>query len=253
LVELHQGASVQRKTRRQCITAAIALLIGGVFMPVSAKLFGEFHPQAGIALPPVLLLAAICLIVPRWGVALAGLPALYAVEFLFRWVSGKPVGPSLIDELARGKWLQLKVAIAAVLLGMVIVWARKRFGGFPRGFRTNLRVLTRRPQVFARKYWRPLCVLLLAAGLDAATTIAFMPVYGTEEEAHPAMRIMAETFGVWAGVIVGTLVRLGFVLAVAAVWRKSCPWVLWICAILYLLAAASNHFGWLGWLWTQIL
>ena len=96
-------------------------------------------------------------------------------------------------------------------------------------------------------------MLGIAAGLDAATTIAFMPVYGTAAEAHPAMRIMAETLGICPGVILGTVVRLGFVLAVAAVWRKWCSWILWICAVLYLLAAGSNHFGWLNWIWMKSL
>ena len=244
---------MNRTARRQAVTAAIAIMVGGFFMPIVSRLFAQYQAQAGIALPPALLLAAICLIVPRWWVALAGLPGLYAIECLFRLAIGKPLGPSLIDEFTRGNWSQLMVPVGAVLLGLAVVWARKRYRLFPRGFRTNLHVLTRRPAVLARKYWPALCVLGIAAGLDAATTIAFMPVYGTAAEAHPAMRILAETLGIWPGVILGTAVRLGFVLAVAAVWRKWCSWILWICALLYLLAAGSNHFGWLNWISLKLL
>lgn len=201
--------------------------------------------QAALALPPFVLTSMICFAFPRALTPVVVLAALYAVEAVFALAAG-PVAPMLVAELADGSWLQLKIPTATLAIGYVVVWARQRVPLFPPGFRTNLRILLRRPGVFARKYWPGLSALLVGAGLDAATTIHFMVRYGVDEELHPAMRAAAQVLGPWAGVICGTLVRLGFVLIVAALWRRWCRVILWVCAGLYLLAAGSNAFGWLG-------
>ncbi len=106
--------------------------------------------------------------------------------------------------------------------------------------------MIRRPGVFVRKYLPSLACLLIGASLDTATTIVFMLQTSPSEEMHPVVRAAAEVFGVWVGMVLATVGRLMFVLLVAGLWRRWCNWVLGICALLYVLAAGSNHFGWLG-------
>ena len=110
---------------------------------------------------------------------------------------------------------------------------------------TSLRLLFRRPGTFARIYRLPLAILLIGSILDTATTMKVMYRYGIDCELHPAMWLMAGIFGITVGVPLGTVARLGFVLVVAALRRSWTGWILLMCGVLYGLAAASNHFGWL--------
>ena len=122
---------------------------------------------------------------------------------------------------------------------------RRRLPLWPRAGKSNLRLVVRRPGRFVRAYRWPLLVLAVGAVLDTITTMQFMVRHGAADELHPAMRIMAEMLGVAFGVPLATVVRLGFVIFVAAVWRRWCGWVLLVCGLLYALAAASNYFDWL--------
>ena len=75
--------------------------------------------------------------------------------------------------------------------------------------------------------------------------MAFMYHSGLECELHPAMRMMAEELGIDWGVPLATVVRLVFVVFVAAFWRRWCGLILTLCGTFYCLAALSNHFVWL--------
>jgi hypothetical protein len=113
------------------------------------------------------------------------------------------------------------------------------------GWKDNLRILLRRPGVFIRKYRWPLGLLLLGGVLDAVTTVELLSVWGPEAELHPCGRWLARWFGVAAGISVGKTVQMAFAVFVAALWRRWCGWFMALCGVLYALAAASNHFGWL--------
>jgi hypothetical protein len=111
--------------------------------------------------------------------------------------------------------------------------------------RTNLRILCRRPRRFARAYRAALVLLSMAVAADAVTTLRNMRQFGADIELHIVQRLVSELLGVNLGVPVAKLIQLGFVLLVASWWRPWCAWMLWGCAVLYALAALSNHFMWL--------
>jgi hypothetical protein len=111
-----------------------------------------------------------------------------------------------------------------------------------RRFRTNLRILLRRPRVFLRAYRWPLIFLLLAAAADAASTIPDIGTFGYGIETHLAMRFMMRTFGPLWGCILGKAVQVAIAVTVASLWRTWCPWLLWLCGLTYFLAAVSNTF-----------
>lgn len=233
----------RHRLRPYAPAAGAAILIAGFVLPVSSYVLGEYSHQAAMALPSFVLVAGLCLLYPHVAMPPVSLLGMYAIATAVQLLH-RGSAPSILSELAAGEWEQLKVPAAAIAMGYLVVLLRRRFRVFPHGFRTNLRLLVRRPGVLVRKYWIVLTPLLIGAGLDAATTIAFMLRYGPQDELHPVMRATAEVFGVWPGVIFGTVGRLAFVLLVAAVSRRCCAWVFAICAVLYLLAAGHNHFGW---------
>jgi hypothetical protein len=111
--------------------------------------------------------------------------------------------------------------------------------------RTNLRLLLRRPGVFARRYLWLILMLFTAATADAITTYRNARAYGSEIELHPVQRLVQATLGPEVGVPLAKLIQLAFVIVVAAWWRPWTRWLLGICAALYALAALSNHFHWL--------
>ncbi len=243
------GCLSSRRARRQAGLAAVLVVLAGLGQPLFARMVAEYYPPAATALPPIVLVAAICLICPFRPMPLLAVGGVCAVEGVWILLGPAAVRPLLIERLFGGQLGVLWIPAAAAAAGWGMVQLRRRCRAFPPGFRTNLRVLTRRPLLFARKYRLPLAVLVLGSALDAATTIDFMLHYGPGEELHPAARVVADVFGVPVGVILGAVVRLAFVLVVAAVWRKWCAWMMVICGILYALAAASNHLGWMRWFW----
>ena len=243
------GRPSGRRGRRQAVLAAALIVVAGLGQPLFASMVAEYYEPAAMVLPLIVLVAAICVICPCRGVPLLAACGITAVEAAWMFFRAGAAPPVLMDEVFSGHPHRLWVVPAAAAAGYAVVRLRRRYGVFPPGFRTNLRILTRRPLLFVRKYRLPLAILVLGAALDAITTMDFMLQYGPGEELHPAARIAAEVFGVRAGVILGSFVRLGFVVAVAAVWRKWCGWMMAVCGVLYALAAASNHFGWMRWFW----
>ncbi|QOV88696.1 hypothetical protein [Humisphaera borealis] len=111
--------------------------------------------------------------------------------------------------------------------------------------RTELPLLLRTPTKFVGRYWLPLLILLIGATADAITTHANSVAYGAGIEVHPVQRWMFELVGNDVGVPLAKCLQVGFVVFVAAIWKRWCPWVLGGCGGLYGLAAASNHFLWL--------
>ncbi len=112
------------------------------------------------------------------------------------------------------------------------------------GRKSNLRLLCRRPLLFARAYWWALAVLAIGALLDAVTTYQFLAKYGPDEELRPDVRLVLRIMPVWAGPFFAKLVQSAFVIFVAAIWRGWCKWLIAICGVFYCLAAASNAFNW---------
>ena len=112
-----------------------------------------------------------------------------------------------------------------------------------RRFKTNLRLLVRRPLVLARKYRWPLLALLVGAALDAVTTYVNLRRFGLEIEVHPAARLFWQICGTSAvAVALAKLVQAACAAFVACFWRTWCGWLMLAAGVLYALAAVSNHF-----------
>jgi len=234
-----------RKIDSMMILLIVLACIGG---PVLALILGELvGSAAGLGLSMVIIVAGVCLLRPSWYMP----PLVIAAMMLCEWgmlAAGhrNMNGVSIVHAIFyNGGWAYLFVPAAACVAGWLMVLMRKKIALGRTTFRTNLHILNSRSGLFFRKYWPGILWVFIGAMLDTLTTINFMNLYGTEGELHPAMRMMSEEFGVVTGVCVGTLVRLTFVIFVAAIWRGWTWTILWICGLLYCLAAASNHFQWL--------
>ena len=110
---------------------------------------------------------------------------------------------------------------------------------------SDLPLLVRHPAKFAHRYRWALLVLLIGTTADVVTTYINVRRYGAGIEVHPAQQVVDRLVGPTVGVPLAKLIQLAFVLFVAAWWRPWCKWLLTTCGVLYLVAAASNHFGWL--------
>jgi hypothetical protein len=110
---------------------------------------------------------------------------------------------------------------------------------------TNLQVLLYRPFLFVRIYRGPLLVLLAGAAADALTTYQVVRSYGAEVEVHPVQRLLFGLFSAHVAVPLAKVIQLCFVVLVASWWRRWCGGILTACGLLYVVAAMSNHFGWL--------
>ena len=235
------------RRRRQRFLATLLVLLAGMMLPVGAHVLADYSEAAALILPSVVLIAAIAVICPQWIIPPIAVVGIYAVELITWGFQRQRAEPNVLERLLDGHLDLLWVPLAAVVTGWLLVGGRRRL--WPRvlrpGFRTNLRILSRRPGVFARKYWLAMAAVVVAATLDMLSTISFMLESGPQSELHPAMRAMAEMFGIVLGVVLGTLGRLVFVIVVAAIWRRACGAVMLVCAMLYFLAAMSNHFRWL--------
>jgi hypothetical protein len=240
-----------RVRQREFRALAVAIiLIGGMLMPLAARLIAEVSVPLAMVAPPAGLVGAAVLVYPRWRTPPVATAALYAVELaMLPALAGSPRA-SLLEQLAHGHWQWLWVPPAVLAAGYLLLPTRLRWQPtlFRRPFRTNLRILARRPKVFVRMYWLPLTVLFAGAVMDMVTTIRFMSETGPQDELHPFIRLMAEVYGVMPGVVAGTVGRLVFVVVIAAIWRRACAALMYLTGTLYILAALSNKFGWLEWL-----
>jgi hypothetical protein len=138
--------------------------------------------------------------------------------------------------------------VIATAIGLIVVFQFARWvlrGKLPDPSRSRWPMLIGHPVRFASVYRWPLVLLLVGVTLDTLTTIACMMRWGLEAELHLAMRSMAEEYGIVEGVIIGSCIRVIFVLFIASWWRVACGWILAVCGCLYMLASASNHWGWL--------
>ena len=220
-------------------------ILAALGQPLLARMVGEFSPALGWMLPMVICVPAVCVIWPHRGLPEIALALIFLVELTIVLLPYEPIGPSVIRGLLAGRWRLLVAPMAALSAGHLAVRARRRRAIWPRPIKTNLRILAGRPEVFVRAYRWSLLMLVVGTTLDTMTTMSFMRRLGTSDELHPAMRMMAELFGIDAGVPLASLVRFGCVVFVAALWRRWCRWVLLLCGILYALAACSNHFDWM--------
>ena len=238
----HSGNSCSGRIR-----AAALIALGGLAVPFLARFLVELDHTMGRQLPLAVCTVALCLLLPRHGTAyLAVLAAALGELAMMAVASGRTFGPSTVAALWGGHWRALLWVGAAIGLGHLTVLLRRRRDKLWRWrTKTNVRLLTRRPGVLVRAYRWPLVLLAVGTSLDTITTMAFMYSTGAGSELHPAMRMMADEFGVTFGVPIASVFRMGFVVFVACVWRRWCAWVLCACGVLYLLAAASNHFQWL--------
>ena len=235
------------RQKRERVLATLLVLLAGLMLPVGAHVLADLSETAALILPSIVLTAAIAVICPQWIIPPVAILGMYAVELISWAFQPQRAEPNILERLLDGHLGLLWVPLVAVGMGWLLVAGRQQL--WPRvlrpGFPTNLRILGRRPGLFARKYWPAITAVVIAAVLDMLSTINFMLVSGPQSELHPGMRAMAEMFGIVLGVVLGTLGRLIFVMVVAAVWRKACTAVMLVCAVLYFLAAMSNHFRWL--------
>ena len=221
------------------------ILWSAVGAPLLARLLTPYGPAVALIAPSLILVGLVSMLCPHRIIPPAALVAIYAADLLTP--AREAIAPSVVGRVLDGQWTLLWIPAAALAVGYLLVYSRRRWHRrlMSPSFPTNLHILARRPLLFARKYWLSLAAVTLAAALDMITTIRMMNAYGPEIEMHAPMRIMAEVFGVDLGVVLGTLGRLAFVVLVAAIWRPACRAVMLLCAVLYTLAAMSNHFGWL--------
>jgi len=112
-----------------------------------------------------------------------------------------------------------------------------------RRFKTNLRLLVRRPILLVRKYRWPLAVLVVGATLDGITTYINLSRFGLEIEVHPVIRLFWQIFGTSAlAVGLAKVGQAAIAAFVACFWRAWCGWLMLLAGALYTLAAVSNHF-----------
>ena len=239
------GGAPYRRRGRPVAGAAALLAMAAVGHAMFGRVLGEFHPLLGQILPTVVFVLGVCLVLPHHAMPGLCLAAMYATEAAMLALRSRPFGESIVRSIGEGRLFLLAVPLAAAAVGHLLVAVRKRRRLRGAMGKTNLRILLRRPMALVRAYRWSLLVLLVGATLDTVTTMNFMYRDGTAGELHPAMRMMAEELGVAMGVPFATLVRLAFVVFVAAFWRRWCRAVLIISGVLYALAAASNHFHWL--------
>jgi len=225
--------------------AALLILLAALGYPLLARMLLAYDPTAALVVPSLVCVLGVCLVCPDVVLPPATLAVVYAAEVAFHVVHPQPVAPGLIEQMVHGRWELLGVPVAALALGYAAVLARRKLPLWRWRAKNNLRLLSRRPLLLARKYRWALLVLLAGALLDMLTTIRFMRQFGPEAEVHPGIRMMGEVFGPALGVPLGTVLKVSAAVFVAALWRRGCAALLMLCGALYALGAASNHFGWL--------
>ena len=238
--------SPPRRRRRPGAKAVAALVvIAGVGMPLAARVLGEMDTTAALVLPTVGFVVGICLLCPRQFMPELVVAAAYLGELIFLRIRGHGYAGSVVRPLLAGRLLLLAVPAGAIVLGHMATWVLRKRALWQWGGKSNLRLLLRRPGVLVRAYRWPLAAVLAGTTLDTVTTMRAMYLGGVSVELHPAMRAIAEDFGVTWGVPLASLVRLAFVFFVAAFWRRWCGWLLVVTGAGYALAVMSNHLGWL--------
>lgn len=83
-------------------------------------------------------------------------------------------------------------------------------------------------------------LLIIAAVVDAASTIYFMHIIGPEKEIHPMIRFLAFEFGPTIGPIVGKLLQISLGMFAVIYLKKYAIHIIVITAIMYSWAATAN-------------
>ena len=234
-----------RVRQRHDYLALLLILLAALAYPLAVRILYEYSVPLAIYLPTIIFVFAICLICPHPVVPVCVLMAIFAAQIPSIIMGENSNFPNLFDKIMRGKLHLIGIPVAAISLGFAAIVARRRMTLWHWRIKSNLRILAYKPWLFIRVYRWALVILLIGALLDTITTMNSMSLYGTDDELHPGIRVIVQQYGITFGMPIGTIVRLGFVLFVAAIWRRWCWWVLTICGILYTLAAMSNHFLWL--------
>lgn len=234
------GRSRKRRQPERFVDLLL-LLLAALSQPLLVRLLASYNMHLALYLPSLLFVGFVCLLRPDPFMPVMTMMAIYGVE-LSRVAFEQHVGPSIVEALGEGKWHLLGVPVAALALGYAAVLTRRRLPLWSADIKTNLRILIRRPRVFLRCYRWPITLLLIGVLLDTVTTMRNLYLFGPEAEFHPAIRTAVEEYGVSLGVPVGSLVRVGFVVFAAALWRRTCGLLLTVCGLLYLAAAISNYF-----------
>ena len=96
---------------------------------------------------------------------------------------------------------------------------------------------------FFREFAVYIAAVVLAAGLDFASTSQFMTDGGIDDELHPVIRLVSHLFGPVTGPLIGKLGQLAAVLFLALVFRRAARVIFIPVTLIYLYAAWFNTFG----------
>lgn len=110
--------------------------------------------------------------------------------------------------------------------------------------RCLLGMLVREPRRFRDRFRWPLVVLVVGAFLDGVMTYRLLQTIGAEAELHPVQRVLFSYVPPMLGILLAKGGQVTAAVLVAAWWEPWCKWLMYLAGGLYLLAALSNHFGW---------
>jgi hypothetical protein len=110
---------------------------------------------------------------------------------------------------------------------------------------SHLWLLLREPLGFRDRYRWPLFLLVLAAFFDGLTTYQFLQTLGPQAEFNPFQRLVFTHLPPLAGIVLAKSGQVIAAVLVAAWWQPWCKGLMLLTALIYGLAAVSNHFNWL--------
>ena len=96
---------------------------------------------------------------------------------------------------------------------------------------------------FFAEYHYLITLLIIAAVVDAASTIYFMHIVGPEKEIHPIIRELGFAYGPTLGPIFGKILQIATGMIAVIYLRKHAAYILAITAVMYSWAATANFLG----------
>ncbi|MCH2208671.1 MAG: hypothetical protein MK132_22760 [Lentisphaerales bacterium] len=100
--------------------------------------------------------------------------------------------------------------------------------------------LKRNSQDFIIEHHYFITLLIVAASVDAASTIYFMHTVGPQLEIHPVIRELGFILGPTLGPILGKILQITVGMSAVIYLRKYAKYILVIAAVIYSWAATAN-------------